>query len=68
MTTIDPTMDYLEPWGSKTEEPYLRGNVEDSFPRTNFTNQQFPVRVQDARPNKADFTLDSHGFTFCEDE
>ena len=61
MTTIETTMEYLEPWGSKTEEPYLHVNVEDSFPRTKFTNRQFSVRFQDARPTKADFTLDSHG-------
>lgn len=42
--------------------------VKDSFPRTNFTNQQFPVRVQDARPTKADFTLNSHSFTFYKEE
>jgi hypothetical protein len=68
MTTIETTMSYLEPWNSRNEEPYLRGKIEDSFPRTNFTNQEFPVQVHDARPNKVDFTLDTHGFTFCEDE
>lgn len=59
-------MSFLEPWGRKGEEPYVRGKVEEAFPRTNFTNKEYPVRIRDARPNRQSFTLDTHGFAFCD--
>lgn len=64
MSIVETRMSYLEPWMGKDDEPYVRGRVEDSYPRTNFTNQEFPVRVSDARPTRDDFDLDTHGFAF----
>ncbi|KAH8773854.1 methyltransferase [Diaporthe sp. PMI_573] len=64
MAIVETRMSYLEPWVGKDDEPYVRGKVEESYPRINFTNQEFPVRVNDARPTKNDFNLDTHGFAF----
>jgi hypothetical protein len=61
-------MSYLEPWDNKSEPPYLRGITNEEFPRTNFANREFPVKVQNARPQKQDFNLDTHGFAFHEDD
>ncbi|KAK7701278.1 hypothetical protein SLS64_010321 [Diaporthe eres] len=64
MSIVETRMSYLEPWVGKDDEPYVRGKVEETYPRTNFTNQEFTVRVSDARPTKDDFDLDTHGFAF----
>lgn len=64
MSIVETRMSYLEPWVGKDDEPYVRGKVEETYPRTNFTNQEFTVRVSDARPTKNDFDLDTHGFAF----
>jgi hypothetical protein len=61
-------MSYLEPWSSKEEAPYVRGKVEDDFPRTNFTNQTYDVEIHNARPKIDLFTLDTHGFAFQQDD
>jgi hypothetical protein len=64
------SMSFLEPWPapSERESPYVRGKVEDGFPSQNFENQEYIVQVQDARPNKQDFTLDKNGFTWHHDD
>lgn len=64
MSIVETRMSYLEPWVGRDEGPYVRGKVEESYPRTNFSNQEFPVRVKDARPSKNDFDLDTYGFAF----
>lgn len=64
MSIVETRMSYLEPWVGKDDEPYVRGKFEETYPRTNFTNQEFTVRVSDARPTKDDFNLDTHGFAF----
>ncbi|KAI1457518.1 methyltransferase [Annulohypoxylon moriforme] len=68
MAILESRMSYLEPWVNQEEGPYVRGKVEESFPRSNFTNQDYSVLVHDARPTKDDFNLDTHGFAFLEDE
>ncbi|KAF2789638.1 methyltransferase [Melanomma pulvis-pyrius CBS 109.77] len=68
MAIVESQMSYLEPWGLKEEAPYIRGKVEDAFPRTNFTNQVYKVQVHDARPEMDQFSLDTHGFAFHRDD
>lgn len=69
MTTVEACMSFLEPWPSTAEKesPYVRGKVEESFPSTNFKNEDHIVRISDARPNKDNFTLDKHGFAWFHD-
>ncbi|KAI1821873.1 methyltransferase [Xylaria intraflava] len=67
MAIVESRMAFLEPWGDKTEKPYVRGKIDESFPRTNFTNLEYPVVVHDARLNKESFGLDTHGFAFHDD-
>lgn len=67
MAVIRSQMQYLEPWFSQEEGPYVRGKVEDGFPRTNFTNQTYDVQVHNARPEMDFFKLDTHGFAFHQD-
>lgn len=61
-------MSFLEPWADKQEPPYIRGKTEALFPRTNFVNQEHKVRIQDGRAEKSAFNLDTHGFSFHDDE
>lgn len=68
MSTVESYMSFLEPWADKQEPPYIRGKTEELFPRTNFANQEYKVRIRDARPNKASFNLDIHGFSFHDDD
>ncbi|KAL1604781.1 hypothetical protein SLS60_004321 [Paraconiothyrium brasiliense] len=70
MATHEAQMSFLEPWPapSEKEPPYVRGKVEDGFPSQNFQNQEYNVKVTDARPNKDSFTLDKNGFTWHHDD
>lgn len=68
MSTVISQMSFLEPWEGKRDAPYVRGKVEESFPRTNFVNREYAVKVQNARPKKNEFDLDVHGFAFHENE
>lgn len=67
MSTVKSQMSYLEPWTDK-DAPYVRGKVEESFPRTNFVNREYTVQIHDARPKKNEFDLDVHGFSFYDDQ
>jgi hypothetical protein len=70
MTTYEAQMSFLEPWAapSEKESPYVRGKVEDGFPSQNFQNQEYNVRITDARPNMQRFTLDKNGFMWHHDD
>ncbi|KAH8197404.1 hypothetical protein TruAng_008427 [Truncatella angustata] len=68
MAVVESQMAYLEPWLDKPEGPYVRGKVEESFPRQNFANVDYKVKVHDARARKDEFNLDTHGFAFHDDE
>ncbi|KAI0401930.1 methyltransferase [Xylaria palmicola] len=67
MATTESRMSFLEPWAGREESPYVRGKVEEGFPRQNFENLEYAVRFRDARPDKAGFELDTHGFAFHDD-
>lgn len=70
MTTHQASMSFIEPWARKpgSESPFVRGQVEDGYPSQNFENQEYTVHVVDARPNKAAFNLDKHGFAYHDDD
>lgn len=61
-------MSFLQPWQFKEESPYVRGKVEESFPSTNFKNQEYSVRIHDARERLDEFDLDIHGFAWHTDD
>lgn len=60
-------LSYLEPWDSSRGEPFFRSEPDEGFADTNLKWVERNVTVIDARPNKADFDLDRHGFAFYED-
>jgi len=68
MTTYEAQMSFLEPWPStKTESPYVRGMAEDGYLSQNFQNVEHTVEITDARLNKENFKLDTHGFAWYKD-
>ncbi|KAF3058426.1 hypothetical protein GL218_05723 [Daldinia childiae] len=64
MAVVESQMSYLEPWSLSKESPYIRGLVEEGYPSTNFKNEEYNVRITDARTYKDNFNLDTHGFAF----
>ncbi|RMZ66208.1 O-methyltransferase family 2 [Pyrenophora seminiperda CCB06] len=61
-------MRFLEPWDVSRGNPYIRTSPEPGYDRMNFAWQNYAVKLQDARPNKADFKIDVHGFGYFDDE
>ena len=67
MTTYESRMSYLEPWSKELEAPYVRNGPDPDFESCNFKNLEYKIHVADARPNKDEFNLDTHGFAFHQD-
>ncbi|KAL1856872.1 hypothetical protein Daus18300_010635 [Diaporthe australafricana] len=61
-------MRFLEPWDSTKRNPYVRINPAPGFDRTNIKWQDYRVSIRDARPDKSDFAVDTHGFGFFDDQ
>ena len=61
-------MRFLEPWDSQRGNPYIRISPDPGYERMNFKWQDYPVTIQDARPTKDEFALDTHGFAYYDDE
>ncbi|KAI0508620.1 methyltransferase [Xylaria bambusicola] len=66
MVSVQSKMSFLSPLANG-ESPYVRGNVEEGFPRQNFTNSDHLVQFEDARQSMDAFQLDVQGFMFVED-
>jgi hypothetical protein len=64
---IVATIRFLEPWDAARGNPYIRVNPAEGFDRMNFQWQDCPVKITDARPNKSQFDLDTHGFAYHDD-
>lgn len=60
-------MRFLEPWDSTKGNPYIRISPAPGFDRTNFNWQDHSVLIRDARLEKSDFAVDTHGFGFFDD-
>ncbi|KAI0886474.1 S-adenosyl-L-methionine-dependent methyltransferase [Annulohypoxylon maeteangense] len=61
-------MRFLEPWDGAKGNPYIRVTPAPGFDRQNFNWEDHPVIIQDSRPNKGEFSLDTHGFAYIDDE
>lgn len=61
-------MRFLEPWDSTKGNPYIRISPAPGFDRTNFNWQDHPVLIRDARLEQNDFSVDTHGFGFFDDQ
>jgi hypothetical protein len=66
-TSYPTTMSFIEPWDSAKGEPFFRSACESGFQSINFRWQDHNVIVTDARPNKDQFTLDTHAFAYFSD-
>ncbi|EMD58412.1 hypothetical protein COCSADRAFT_103961 [Bipolaris sorokiniana ND90Pr] len=49
------------------EEPFYRSQPDEGFESCNFSYNAEKVQVQDARPTKNQFSLDTHGFAHADD-
>ncbi|KAK8092445.1 S-adenosyl-L-methionine-dependent methyltransferase, partial [Apiospora kogelbergensis] len=47
--------------------PYVRGAAAEGFETLNYSNQEYDVKITDARPNKGEYTIDTHGFAYHDD-
>ncbi|KAI0176006.1 S-adenosyl-L-methionine-dependent methyltransferase [Hypoxylon sp. FL1284] len=65
--TVTSEMRFLEPWEAARGNPYIRVNPAPGFDRKNFDWRDYPVTIQDARPDKESFALDTHGFAYSDD-
>ncbi|KAI0402333.1 S-adenosyl-L-methionine-dependent methyltransferase [Xylaria palmicola] len=66
--TVVSEMRFLEPWDGTKGNPYVRRNPPPGFDHTNFEWRSYSVKFRDARPNKDQFTLDTHGFAYFDDD
>lgn len=67
MEQYESKMRYLEPETKDQRVLYIRTSPDEGFDVTNFKLLEYPVSVTDARPTKANFSLDTHGFAFRDD-
>ncbi|OCL06614.1 methyltransferase [Glonium stellatum] len=68
MAIVESQMSYLEPWSTSGEPPFVRGITDEEYKPTNFNNLEYSVQIADARPQKDEFQLDTHGFAFHGDD
>lgn len=68
VTKVQSTMRFLEPWESLTRgNPFIRSEPAPGYDYMNFTWEDVPVIISDARPIKEKFNVDEHGFAFFTD-
>ncbi|KAI0107202.1 hypothetical protein GGR51DRAFT_571132 [Nemania sp. FL0031] len=67
MATFESRMSFLQPWAQEKGNPYVRGAATDGFPRLNYSNQEYSVKVTDGRPIKNEFDINVHGFAYHTD-
>lgn len=60
-------MSFLQPWAPEKGNPYVRGAATEGFPRLNYSNQEYSVKVTDGRPIKNEFDINVHGFAYHTD-
>lgn len=60
-------MRFIEPWAGRNETPFIRTNAASGYEYMNFKWIDRLVQITDARPIKADFQLDQHGFAYRDD-
>jgi hypothetical protein len=64
---VTAQMRFLEPWDASRGNPYVRMSPAPGYENINFKWQDYTVTIQDARPHKAEFELDVHGFGYYDD-
>ena len=57
----------IEPWNKKMEGPYYRTDPDPGFGVKNYEWLPYQAQVEDARPQRDAFDLDTHGFAFLDD-
>ncbi|KAJ4390993.1 hypothetical protein N0V93_004592 [Gnomoniopsis smithogilvyi] len=62
------SMKFLQPWSDKKGIPFVRACPAPGYTRTNFEWRDYIVQLHNARPKKDDFTLDTHGFAYFQDD
>lgn len=67
MAIVESTMSFLQPWDVEKGNPYVRGAPAEGFETLNYSNQEYEVKITDARPNKGEYTIDTHGFAYHDD-
>lgn len=67
MATVESRMSFLQPWGEDEGNPYVRGAAAEGFDSCNYSNLEYPVKITDARPNKHEFDVNTHGFAYFDD-
>lgn len=64
MASVSATMHFMAPLA---EEPFYRSQPDEGFDSCNFSYNLHQVQVQDARPTRNQFSLDTHGFAYADD-
>ncbi|KAI1934187.1 hypothetical protein LOZ65_000100 [Ophidiomyces ophidiicola] len=67
MATYTSVMRFIEPWADKKEIPFIRTNAAPGYDYMNFDWIDHNVKINDARPEKSSFSLDTHGFAYRDD-
>ncbi|KAL5364133.1 hypothetical protein BJX96DRAFT_168046 [Aspergillus floccosus] len=67
METYTSTMRFIEPRGPDEELPFIRTNAAPGYKYMNFEWVDRQVQITNARPMKAQFQLDEHGFAYRDD-
>ncbi|OTA66119.1 hypothetical protein K449DRAFT_325987 [Hypoxylon sp. EC38] len=67
MAVYESRMSFLQPWSEEKGNPYVRGAPAEGFDTLNYSNQEYPVKITDARPNKYGFDIETHGFAYHDD-
>lgn len=67
MAMVESRMSFLQPWSEEKGNPYVRGAPAERYDTLNYSNLEYPVKIIDARPNKDDFNIDTHGFAYHND-
>lgn len=67
MATVKSVMSFLEPWSPEKGNPYVRGEPAAGYDTMNYSHQDYEVEITDARPNKRDFNITTHGFAYHDD-
>lgn len=67
MAVVESRMSFLQPWSEEKGNPYVRGAPAEGFDTLNYSNIEYPVQITDARPNKSEFNIDTHGFAYHDD-
>ncbi|PGH15359.1 hypothetical protein AJ80_05543 [Polytolypa hystricis UAMH7299] len=67
MATYTSVMRFIGPGLKENELPFIRTNPAPEYKYMNFEWVDRDVQITDARPQRGEFSLDSHGFAYRDD-